>query len=44
MMFVSRLLGVQKLVRPYLFINFPMAPGDELYIRILSIDTNYRTP
>lgn len=35
---------VQKLVRPYLFINFPLGPGDELYIRILSIDTNYRTP
>ncbi|CAF3272931.1 unnamed protein product [Rotaria socialis] len=34
----------QKLVRPYLFINFPLAPGDELYIRILSIDPNYRTP
>jgi len=35
---------VPRLVRPYLFINFPMAPGDELYIRILSIDPNYRTP
>ncbi|CAF1291469.1 unnamed protein product [Adineta steineri] len=35
---------VQKLARPYLFINFPLAPGDELYIRILSIDPNYRTP
>ena len=38
------LTGVQRLVRPYLFINFPLAPGDELYIRILAIDPNYRTP
>jgi len=35
---------VQKLVRPYLFINFPLGPGDEFFIRILSIDPTYRTP
>jgi hypothetical protein len=34
---------MSNLIRPYLFVNFPMAPGDELYIRILSVDTNYRS-
>lgn len=38
------LSDVQKLSKPYLFINFPLATGDEFYIRILSIDLNYRTP
>ncbi|CAF2400843.1 unnamed protein product [Rotaria sp. Silwood2] len=36
--------NVRRLSRPYLFINFPMRPDDELYIRILSVDLNYRTP
>ncbi|CAF1197888.1 unnamed protein product, partial [Rotaria sordida] len=36
--------NVRKLTRPYLFINFPIKPGDEFYIRILSIDFNYGTP
>ncbi|CAF3372424.1 unnamed protein product [Rotaria sp. Silwood1] len=36
--------NVRKLSRPYLFIDFPMRPDDELYIRILSVDLNYRTP
>ncbi|CAF1106698.1 unnamed protein product [Rotaria sordida] len=36
--------NVRKLSRPYLFIDFPMRPDDELYIRILSVDFSYRTP
>lgn len=36
-------LDVQRLVRPYVFIDLPMTPDDELYIRILSIDPTYRT-
>jgi hypothetical protein len=38
------ILDVQRLARPYLFVDLPMTPGDELYIRILAIDPNYRTP
>lgn len=37
-------LDIQNLSRPYLFMDFPMTPGDEFYIRILSVDPNYRTP
>ncbi|UJR16205.1 hypothetical protein I4U23_003115 [Adineta vaga] len=36
--------NVQRLAQPYVFIDLPMTTGDELYIRILSIDVNYRTP
>ena len=41
--YIRYLLDVQKLARPYVFIDFPMKPGDEFYMRILSIDCNYRT-
>ena len=34
---------LSHLVRPYVFVDLPMTPGDELYLRILSIDSNYRT-
>jgi hypothetical protein len=34
-------LAVQQIVRPYLFINVPMHRNDELYIRILSVNSNY---
>ncbi|CAF0976641.1 unnamed protein product [Rotaria magnacalcarata] len=36
--------NVRKLSRPYIFLDFPMKSGDEFYIRILSLDFNYRTP
>ncbi|CAF1108707.1 unnamed protein product [Adineta ricciae] len=36
--------NVHRLTQPYVFIDLPMATGDEIYIRILSIDQNYRTP
>lgn len=35
--------NVRRLSRPYLFFDFPMSPGDEFYIRILSMDPNYLT-
>ncbi|CAF1472142.1 unnamed protein product [Adineta steineri] len=36
--------NVPELARPYVFIDLPMAIDDEYYLRILSIDPNYRTP
>jgi hypothetical protein len=37
----TNILDVQ---RPYLFLDLPMTTGDALYIRILFVASNYRTP
>jgi len=36
--------NIHQLVRPYVFIDLAMFPGDELYLRILSVDSNFRMP
>ncbi|CAF0829418.1 unnamed protein product [Didymodactylos carnosus] len=32
-----------RLIRPYLFVNFAIGPSDEFYFRLLSVDPVYRT-